>query len=886
MLSAIAARKAAAAASSIAGPDSSAPVTQLNNSTLASSVIGHQSSSSSKQTPSLSSKRKRSQVALSDISTPLQPSTASALLSSVSAKKRRKKDTLSKKNQKPPRHAKPRYFELQDQAAVAATSEDDSFHRQDDVIVLERDGNDGEDWDNSDIEIVENAMEEAATKMKVTRGYSPSQPIALDDSEEEEREDEGQQNGSSVQPELLTTLVPIPRQNTFYLTTEEVASVLSSKATTPGTLVAFNSSETLTLLGTYRLSVIRGSIQIGGAILHSKIKPESHNVFAPRSSPLPCIRALNSSSSSSSASLPVEIQNVIGNSILLLQELHTGVEGLGKVCRTFDTVFSLHPRDALNRQDAGDQDVLRLKGVRIINHQSKYISPLDVPSSWERALNEVYISTSDSLEDAINGEDQGSQFPPNIYLVKGPKKVGKSSFARALMNRLLSRHHRIAYLDLDPGQSEFTPGALLALSIISNPIFGPPFTHPTIPVRSHFLGAFTPKTSPGLYMEGLKDLVKFWAGEVGWGTGQHQQRDGKAVTIPLVVNTMGWTKGLGADLMMNVQDALLDGLAQLSFEASLVFGSRTGLSKEETDDKLATLHLYEFEPSQVVYQMQPLPAPLDTYSFFGHAITSTSASYISTFRTPPIQTHRIDPAPISGSPEVASYINNFSAADHRAMNIMSYFHAVFPSSSSKLHVPYSLASVTASYWDTSLPLLAHPPYQVNVGYALDRVFLRGVGEAGEVVQEEIERVLGGAVVALIQCEPGVLDELTQSKATKIPYFPSVAPASYPSPTNSTAIGLALVRSVAPGGSHLHVLTPLPLNTIAAARVMIKGEMELPIWGMVDFRSIGSRKERRSGGGEDDDVQRDTPFLQWDKAAGLGAEKRRVRRNLMRKGQGV
>ncbi|KAJ3991862.1 hypothetical protein F5050DRAFT_1580650 [Lentinula boryana] len=807
MLSAIAARKAVAAASSVAGPDSSASVAQLNNSTLVSSVIGHQPSSSSKQTPSLSSKRKHSQVALSDLSTPLQPSTASASSSSVSAKKRRKKDTLSKKNQKPPRHAKPRYFELQNQAAVAATSEDDSFHRQDDVIVLERDGDDGEDWDNSDVEvdeIVENAMEEAATKMKVTRGYSPSQPIALDDSEEEGEEDEGQQNRSSVQPELLTTFIPIPRQNTFYLTAEEVASVLSSKTTTPGTLVAFNSSETLTLLGTYRLSVIRGSIQIGGAILHSKIKPESHNVFAPRSSPLPCIRALYSSSSSSSPSLPVEIQNVIGNSILLLQELHTGVEGLGKVCRTFDTVFSLHPRDALNRQDAGDQDVLRLKGVRIINHQSKYISPLDVPSSWERALDEVYISASDTVEDDINGEDQGRQFPPNVYLVKGPKKVGKSSFARAIMNRLLSRRaisiHIIAYLDLDPGQSEFTPGALLALSIISNPIFGPPFTHPTIPVRSHFLGAFTPKTSPGLYMEGLKDLVKFWAGEVGWCTGQHQQRDGKAITIPLVVNTMGWSKGLGADLMMNVQDALLDGLAQLSFEAS--------------------------------------------------------------------------------------YINNFSAADHRAMNIMSYFHAVFPSSSSKLHVPYSLDSVTASYWDTSLPLLAHPPYQVNVGYALDRVFLCGVGEAGEVVQEEIERVLGGAVVALIQCEPGVLDELTQSKATKIPYFPSVAPASYPSPINSTAIGLALVRSVAPGGSHLHVLTPLPLNTIAAARVMIKGEMELPIWGMVDFRSIGSRKERRSGGGEDDDVQRDTPFLQWDKAAGLGAEKRRVRRNLMRKGQGV
>ncbi|KAJ3767747.1 hypothetical protein FB446DRAFT_313909 [Lentinula raphanica] len=549
----------------------------------------------------------------------------------------------------------------------------------------------------------------------------------------------------------------------------------------------------------------------------------------------------------------------------------------------------------LSPQDLDEQHVLRLQGVRIINQQTKYLSPLDMPSSWDRALDGVHLPTENTTD---------NDSPPNIYLVTGPKKVGKSSFARALSNRLLSRHHQVAYLDLDPGQSEFTPGGLLALSLISRPILGPPFTHPTIPARSHFLGAFSPKASPGLYIESVKDLVQFWARELGWGTGQHQ-RQGNAV--PLVVNTMGWTKGLGADLMSTIQDILLDGLSQVSFEASLAFGTIIGrgeLSKEEADIKLPTLlHSYEFDQQQTAYPTQSIPLP--SYPFSGNTIISASGNaIISASYAPqnqfPVQIHPIEPVPIpdSSSSVIPSYLSSYTAADHRAISIMSYFHAIFPSSPSpdypRFHDSPFPSSVTASTWDTSLPLLARPPYQVDVERAIDRVFLRGVGEAGEVVQEEIERVLGGAVISLISCESGTLDDLTLShskrQVTKIPYIPSASPASYPSPSNSTAIGLALIRSVVPGGMHLHVLTPLPLNVIETARVIIKGEMELPIWGFVDSRNTGTRKERGSGGARggdnEDNVHREVPFLQWDRVVGLGAEKRRVRRNLMRKGQGV
>ena len=80
--------------------------------------------------------------------------------------------------------------------------------------------------------------------------------------------------------------------------------------------------------------------------------------------------------------------------------------------------------------------------------------------------------------------------PVPICIVKGPKKSGKSTFARTLVNRLLNRsvensffqsahllitlpsYRRVAFLECDVGQSEFTPGGLVALNIVEKYIFG------------------------------------------------------------------------------------------------------------------------------------------------------------------------------------------------------------------------------------------------------------------------------------------------------------------------------------------------------------------------------------------------------------------------------
>lgn len=61
-----------------------------------------------------------------------------------------------------------------------------------------------------------------------------------------------------------------------------------------------------------------------------------------------------------------------------------------------------------------------------------------------------------------------------MILVKGPKRTGKSTFARSLANRLSTSFKRVAFLECDVGQTEFTPPGIIALNVLEHPVFGMP----------------------------------------------------------------------------------------------------------------------------------------------------------------------------------------------------------------------------------------------------------------------------------------------------------------------------------------------------------------------------------------------------------------------------
>ncbi|KAF7309762.1 Fungal-trans domain-containing protein [Mycena indigotica] len=557
----------------------------------------------------------------------------------------------------------------------------------------------------------------------------------------------------------LSTFSPIADINTFQLLPEELG-LLGLQS---GVLLSLSPGLQLVLAGVYSLTVLRGTVSIYGASLTASTT--SYRVFAPRSAPIPVIEALNSSSLLQ-ISLPERLQPAFSganDAVLVISALQTGVERLGQVCRVFEGVFSpprlysgLRPQHEL------------VKGAKMLVDASKDIQPLFFPPTWVKAL------------DALH------ELKERTIIVKGAKNVGKSTFSRAVLNRLLSRYKRVAYLDCDLGQSEFTPGGLVTLNVVEQPVLGPPFTHPTIPSFAHYLGATSPRHLPSHYLAAIQSLLEKYRLEVMTLIADDEDDEDDRISdmVPLIVNTMGWVKGLGADLTQRIEE---------------------------------------------------LVQPTDVFELDNNTNASPEAENI----------HCLEPIAPS------SLTSNFTAADHRSIAFLSYFHAQF-------------TDPTGVRWNTTVPLCGQRPYEVDCNAAFDQFILCGPGSE-DIIPEELTRVLNGAIVGLVECD---------SRSSDVLY---VQGAELPSPATSICHGLAVIRAVSPTGSHLQVLTPVTPNLIPRCRVLVKGELELPVWALLDWTST---EEGDVAGIEKSRV----PYLQWDKGEGLGGEKRRIRRNLMRRAQ--
>ncbi|KAI0739314.1 hypothetical protein BC629DRAFT_1600003 [Irpex lacteus] len=691
----------------------------------------------------------------------------------------------------------------------------DAFTTQQDIITIE---DEDESGSSSEEEALAGEDERREFVPRTTRGWSPSAPLPHS-SDDEALDQLGTQNhavyttGATPKavpqdPILLSTWRPIVNQNIFDLEEEDVRG-LGLASTSRGKLCLLRKGERLTLVGVYLLTIVHGSVALAG----TELSPASgsHRVFAPWSSPLPAIECLSSriTSNDSPASLSSRLREAVSgaDAVVVIQELRTGVEGLGRICRTFENVFNLP-----GARPAEDMD---LEGVHYVETGTQTLRPFVVPPSWEQGYRSI-------LEDK-------SEDSRHVYVVQGPKKTGKSSFARMLLNALLTKYRRVAFLECDLGQSEFTPGGMVALNILDKPVFGPSFSHPSIPYQAHYIGSTSPKDSPRLYTEAIGALLHNYNVDVQYG--DVEVPDANAAdsriedVVPLVVNTMGWTKGLGADLSAKILDIV--------------------------------------QPSQI-FNIDAVQNEDDWGRYAGNNDSLSASS--TNLTSSPYRVHALQsPATIVGA-------TRFTPADHRTLSLLSYFHAVFPQDQPS---GTPSASLQAQTWSTSLPLCAKVPFEVSVKDAIDAIVLVGAGSE-DVVPAELRGVINGSLVGLVSYEHGYAPDAFDDAPADLPYTQGSPP---PSPTISRCHGLALVRSSLGSpqpSSKLQLLTPVPSSILAQSspRVLVKGSMELPVWGWLDFR------DPRSVAGVD---KQQVPYLRWGKGEGAGAERRRARRNLMRQG---
>lgn len=117
--------------------------------------------------------------------------------------------------------------------------------------------------------------------------------------------------------------------------------------------------------------------------------------------------------------------------------------------------------------------------------------PHILPPSWDQSLSSAvpapklgssvshthqHDSDSDDSDSDDSDEDEDDEdeirYRPFVALVKGPKRSGKSGFARSLVNRLFANYRFVAYLEADVGQSEFGMEGAVSLVVLEKPLLG------------------------------------------------------------------------------------------------------------------------------------------------------------------------------------------------------------------------------------------------------------------------------------------------------------------------------------------------------------------------------------------------------------------------------
>ncbi|RPA75579.1 hypothetical protein BJ508DRAFT_365581, partial [Ascobolus immersus RN42] len=268
--------------------------------------------------------------------------------------------------------------------------------------------------------------------------------------------------------------------------------------------------ETLCLAGLFSITVTAGAVSILNTTISAggTIGP----VYAPVTHALPVIRCVGAAAE------------------FMVGSVRSSVTEVDRIAPQFRNIWTLPttPRLKAIAPSGGT--------FTVVLATSLALTALDPAPAWTDAL--ATLSTPPTL---------GGGEKPKIILLTGAKGTGKSTLSRLLLNALLpASPSGICFLDLDPGQPEFGPSTILSLSHITSPILGPSFTHSSRAslLRLHY-GYTSAAADPDYYKTCTARLFAAYR--------THLER---MPGTPLVVNTSGWIKGIGLELLQSFLTSL------------------------------------------------------------------------------------------------------------------------------------------------------------------------------------------------------------------------------------------------------------------------------------------------------------------------------------------
>jgi len=205
----------------------------------------------------------------------------------------------------------------------------------------------------------------------------------------------------------------------------------------------------ISFFGQIQLVPIQGSFSIYGSNLSPWM---SYPAYAPQNQGL-VLTCTKGSSSAKGYELDQNVKKVLESLLLKIKNKKNALIGL--VGCTKNGLLGIQgvldtTRHILEYDSNSD---VKIDGFYHVQNNSA--SFLEFPVMWEDCLNTIRKEV-------------------DIMCIMGARNSGKSTFARYSMNSLLSTYESIAFLECDPGQSEFTPPGIVSLNIVSKPCIGKP----------------------------------------------------------------------------------------------------------------------------------------------------------------------------------------------------------------------------------------------------------------------------------------------------------------------------------------------------------------------------------------------------------------------------
>ena len=457
-------------------------------------------------------------------------------------------------------------------------------------------------------------------------------------------------------------------------------------------------------------------------------------------------------------------------------------------------------------------------------------------------------------------------------MVCGPKGSGKSTFCRLLANALSSitpitkqGANTVVYLDIDPGQPEYSPPGELSLIGLRSYNLGPPFTHPRVPgddelIRAHHFGHLSPKDGPNHFYSCALDLYS-----------NYRRMAEKQGSCPLIVNCSGWIQGSGLELLTN----LMQGLDL----TDVVYMSTTG--PEEVIDALSEAAIRKTVPlhqlsSQASEFSTRTPADLRTMQSF---------SYFH-LDEPEGGKLRWNPYPLVRTPPLVAH---YAGSKQDIFAVMVLGDEQNPEFLDSM-LDGSIVSITVVEDDSV----------ISLGRRYD--------ENGQASGEEIcnEPIIGKKHSDIEDTSEDTISTPSLPRnSAGIPYIPAEHRTVEPlSPTTSHSLGQALIRGIDTQTQAFHLLTPINVFQLIGSQahphrkiVLVRGHLDTPTWAyaeLMNFERARARRRQRELGSMEvygpEDVREwaeKQPWASIVEGGRTGSGKvRRIRRDIRYKGQGA